>query len=143
MIDMTAMSKELVRDENVIPYAYQDSLGFWTIGVGHCIDIRKGCKLPDQFIYSLLDSDIHNAINDLNSNIPWWVQLDEVRKRVLINMCFNLGIRKLLVFQKFLSAMKSSNWGEAATQMQNSVWWGQVGARAARLQQMVITGEPI
>lgn len=141
MIDMAAMESELIRDEGIVPYAYQDSLGFWTIGVGHCIDSRKGCKLPEEFIYSMLDSDINAVIADLNQNLPWWTQLDDVRQRVLVNMCFNLGITKLLVFQKFLSAMRASNWPSAAAQMQNSVWWGQVGARAARLQQMVLTGE--
>lgn len=30
-----------------MPHAYQDSLGYWTIGVGFLIDGRKGGRLPD------------------------------------------------------------------------------------------------
>jgi lysozyme len=143
MIDMSAMEAELMRDEGSVPYAYQDSLGYWTIGVGHCIDSRMGCKLPDEFIKSLLCSDIDSTIADLNEKLPWWTQLDEIRQRVLVNMCFNLGINKLMRFQKFLESMKNSDWKSAAEQMQNSVWWGQVGARAVRLQHMVLTGEVV
>ena len=137
---MSVMETELIRDEGNKPYAYQDSLGYWTIGVGHCIDARERCALPDKIIKNLLEIDIDSAIADLDQRIPWWEKLDDVRKRVLINMCFNLGINKLMRFQKFLDAMKNADWKEAATQMQNSVWWGQVGARAVRLQHMVLTG---
>jgi GH24 family phage-related lysozyme (muramidase) len=32
--------------EGKIPYAYRDSLGLWTVGIGRLIDARKGAKLP-------------------------------------------------------------------------------------------------
>ena len=51
----------LIRDEGCVPHAYADSLGYWTIGVGHCIDKRVGCGLPEPFIMQLLDHDIAEA----------------------------------------------------------------------------------
>lgn len=141
MIDHTAMQMELRRDEKEVLYVYDDSLGYATIGVGHCVDHRNGGAISPAASQFILEEDIANAIADLNNALPWWEQLDPIRQRVLVNMCFNLGIVKLQRFVKFLAAMRVGNWAVAAKEMQNSVWWGQVGARAVRLQQMVLTGE--
>ena len=32
--------EQLHRDEGFIDHAYQDQLGYWTIGIGTCIDRR-------------------------------------------------------------------------------------------------------
>jgi lysozyme len=142
-MNLNTLEQELTRDEGKKYSAYQDSLGFWTIGIGKCIDARRGCKLSDAAIDFIYNESVRGVISDLNANLPWWTSLDEVRQRVLANMCFQLGIDKLLGFRKFLAAMRVSNWTVAAGEMQNSIWWGQVPARAARLQQMVLTGEAV
>jgi lysozyme len=49
---------ELRRDEGVDRSAYQDHLGFWTIGVGRLIDRRKGGGLSDEEIDYLLQNDV-------------------------------------------------------------------------------------
>lgn len=41
------IKKQLIRDEGNVPYAYSDSLGYLTIGVGFLIDKRKGGRLPE------------------------------------------------------------------------------------------------
>lgn len=35
------IKKQLIRDEGDVPHVYQDSLGYWTIGVDFLIDKRK------------------------------------------------------------------------------------------------------
>lgn len=46
--------RTLETDEGRVPHAYQDHLGYWTIGVGHLIDKRKGGGLtPDEVDYLL------------------------------------------------------------------------------------------
>ena len=35
------LSKQLERDEGRVRHAYQDHLGYWTIGVGRLIDARR------------------------------------------------------------------------------------------------------
>ena len=72
--------------------------------------------------------------------LPWWRKLDEVRQRVLANMCFNLGIDKLLGFQNALAAMAKGVYTTAAAEMQDSLWYGQVGQRAVRLCSAMETG---
>ena len=142
-MDMGLMQTELTRDEDDVPYAYPDSLGYLTIGVGHCIDERVGGNLPPNFTQQLLKWDINAAVSELDTAMPWWSELDEVRQRVMVNMCFNLGLEKFQGFKKFLAAMQVGDWKTAAAEMQDSTWWGQVGERAQRLQQMVLMGEAV
>lgn len=140
LMDMELMVAQLTSEEGTVPYAYPDSRGYLTIGVGHCIDKRLGCKLPPNFIQQLLEWDINAAVADLDNSMPWWTGLDEVRQRVMVDMCFNMGLDTLQGFKKFLAAMQAGAWATAAAEMQDSAWWGQVKGRAVRLQQMVLTG---
>jgi lysozyme len=142
-MDITVLEQELTRDEGCEASAYQDSLGYWTIGIGKCVDARKGCTLSSAAISFIFQESVQEVTDGLAAHLPWWAALDDTRQRVLANMCFQMGIRGLLRFQKFLAAMQAGNWSTAAAEMQNSVWWGQVPARAARLQQMVLTGEKL
>ena len=71
---------------------------------------------------------------------PLSKNLDPVRHAVLMDMLFNLGLRRLQGFRKFLAAMSRRDWTKAAIEMEDSLWYRQVKTRAARLQQMVLTG---
>jgi lysozyme len=66
--------------------------------------------------------------------------MDDIRMRVLANMCFNLGIGKLLGFKNALGAMQRGSYAIAAAAMLNSAWAAQVGARAQRLAKAMETG---
>lgn len=138
--DAVKLRAELSRDEGRIPHAYQDSLGYWTIGVGHLIDKRKGGRLSERIIDLLLDEDIAEKVADLDRELPWWRELSDARQRVLIGMCFNLGIGGLLQFKNTLAAIKRGDWSAAQRGMLNSKWAKQVGARATRLATMMLKG---
>jgi lysozyme len=138
---MVANVRELlIRHEGCVPHAYQDSLGLWTIGVGHLIDQKKGGGLPQPIIDQLLDYDIDAHTRALFSDLPWVAQLDAVRQAVLIDMHFNLGNR-LLDFKDTLQHVQRGEWAAAATAMHASRWAVQVGSRAIRLAGMMRTGE--
>lgn len=139
-MDDSKLRALLVLHEGVVPYAYQDSLGYWTIGVGHLIDKRVGGKLPDMIVEGLLDYDLACARVDLFSEFPWARQLDDVRQAALIDMTFNLGIGKLKGFKNTLAAFKEGRWDDAAKGMMSSKWAGQVGKRADRLAEMTRSG---
>ena len=131
---------ELKRDEGVIPHAYQDSLGYWTIGVGKLIDKRKGGRLSDAAIEYLLAEDIDSKVGDLDKNLPWWRNLTPARQRVMINMCFNLGIGGLMKFKNTLGMIERGDYTGASKNMLLSLWAKQVGARAQRLSKMMKEG---
>lgn len=135
------LTAQLKRDEGVIPYAYKDSLGYWTIGVGRLIDQSKGGKLSDDEIDYLLANDIKNHSAELFKLAPWIKSLDEVRQGALINMAFNLGVAGLLGFKNTLAMIQNGKYDDAAAVMLESKWARQVGKRANRLSEQIRTGE--
>lgn len=137
------LTAQLRRDEGQRPLAYQDHLGYWTIGVGRLIDSRKpGAGLrPDEIDY-LLRNDIADRVEALQKALPWFAKLDQARQGVLINMAFQLGTDGLLAFRQTLGLVRDGKYAEAAVQMLKSKWaTSQTPERAHRLSQQMKTGE--
>jgi lysozyme len=129
---------ELFRDEGFRAKPYRCTAGKLTIGIGRNIEDR-GITV-DEARY-LLRGDIALVRSEMDKHIPWWRDLDPVRRRVLENMCFNLGWPKLAGFKNTLAAIKAHDWERAAVGMLASLWAQQVGARAQRLATMMRTGK--
>ncbi len=89
---ISSIEDQLIRDEKEVLHAYQDSLGFWTIGIGRMIDHRKGGGITQAESLYLLDNDIRKIRDGLLDELPWLDELDEIRFWALVNMAFNLGI---------------------------------------------------
>jgi lysozyme len=136
---------ELRRDEGVRYEPYKDTMGIDTVGVGHNMESHPlpadwRFPLTDVQVNWLLAQDLQSVYADLTTNLPWWLYLDDVRQRVLCNMCFNLGINRLLGFRNTLGFVRQGKWTDAAQGMLNSAWATQVGERAQRLAAMMRTG---
>lgn len=131
---------ELLRDEGFVPHAYTDSLGFTTIGIGRLIDKRRGGGITKDEALYLLANDVDKVVNQLNTSIPWWTSLSPTRRRVLVNMGFNLGVPGLLKFKNTLTLIKEGKYELAANAMLKSLWAKQVGARANRLADLMRKG---
>jgi lysozyme len=130
---------QLVRDEGEILHAYQDSLGFWTIGSGILIDVNGGGITHEENVY-LLTNRVERAQTFIHTHFPWAASLDEVRLAVLENMTYNLGGR-ILQFKNTLALIEQGNYEKASEEMLQSVWAKQVGERAQRLSKQLKTGE--
>jgi lysozyme len=136
---------ELRRDEGVRYSPYNDTKGIPTVGVGHNLNAKPlpaGWKYPlnDTQVNSLLDDDLEDVFHDLDRNLPWWTDLTDMRQRVLANLCFNMGINRLLGFKKALVAMRQGKFSTAADELLDSTWATQVKGRAARLADMMRKG---
>lgn len=117
---------------------FEGRTGKVTIGVGYNID---DLGLPDDIIMVLLDRTIKNAERDLSRNLPWTDGLDDARREVLVEMCFNLGIKKLMDFHVTLLAVKDGRYADASKAMLISRWADQVGDRAKNLAKIMEKGE--
>lgn len=134
------LTSQLRRDEGEKLAAYQDHLGYWTIGVGRLIDGRKGGGLtPEESAY-LLNNDIDKRRAELQQRLPWLKQLDEARQGVLLNMSFQMGIDGLLGFKNTLAMVQRGDYAGAAKGMLNSLWARQTPDRAKRLSEQMRTG---
>ncbi len=137
MYDKEKLKSELIRDEGMKNFPYQDSIGKITIGIGRNItDI--GLNIYE--IDLLFENDVFNSVKILNTYFPYWKSIDDVRQRVLINMSFNMG-KRILSFKNMLRAIQKNDWQTASQEMLNSKWASQVGDRAKRLAVMMLSGE--
>lgn len=136
----TRLAKLLALHEGRVAHAYQDSLGYWTIGVGHLIDRRKGGKLPEHIVDALFEYDLRKHEDGLVVHSPWITQLDVVRRAVLTDMAFNMGTAFLDKWPNFVKQIKAGDYAGAAANMRGSKWAGQVKGRAERLAKMMQSG---
>lgn len=130
---------DLKRDEGLRLNAYKDTVGVWTVGYGHA-HVAPGTVWTEVQAEAALISDVkkHNA--ELAKALPWITELDPVRRRVLQNMAFNLGVKGLLGFKNTLAMVQSGDYAGAARGMLNSLWAKQVKGRAVRLAEQMRTG---
>lgn len=138
---ITELTQQLNRDEGRKPAVYQDHLGYWTIGVGRLVDARKGGGLRADEIDYLLRNDINDRVDALTRALPWFQNLDDARKGVLLNMAFQMGTAGLLGFSNTLERVRLGDYAGAAAGMMQSKWAGQTPERAARLARQMETGK--
>lgn len=146
--------QRLAYNEGISLKCYRDTQGYLTIGVGRCLDtnplteeeiceIGHNCRekpITKAQAFYLLRNDLAKVKKQLDNSLSWWRDLDADRGFVLIDMCFNLGIVKLLKFKNTLSNLALGNWDAAARGIRQSLYYKQVGKRAERNARCIITG---
>ncbi len=113
--------QQIVKHEGEEQYAYNDSRGYVTIGIGRNIDRRCENGLSKDEIYYLLNNDLRACIAKIDSYI-WYINSDEIRQGVLIELCFNMGLDNLLKFHDFLNFMQQKNYVGASQSLLDSAW---------------------
>jgi lysozyme len=123
---------------------YKCPTGHWTIGYGHNLDAH-GEAVPESWTLEQAESALAIDFQECQVNcglrIPDFKGYDEVRQAVLLDMCYNMGIEGLCTFHHMLSAMHVRHWIDAAAELLDSTYAAQVGDRAKRNAQMLITGK--
>ena len=136
---MNRIKAQLVRHEGLRLKPYRCTAGKLTIGIGRNLDDRG---ISRKEAYAMLERDIQDCEQWLIDKIPEiYNNLDEVRQSVLLNMCFNLGIKGLLEFKNTLAFVKAGDWERAAKGMLASKWAKQVGMRAIELSELMRKGQ--
>ncbi|MBF0564503.1 MAG: glycoside hydrolase family protein [Nitrospirae bacterium] len=147
MFNEERLRQYIKTNEGSRPGVYDDSLDIPTIGVGFNLrredakdkitqlglsydEVLDGhVKLSAEQVDSLLDSDIENAINIVKSIFSNFDQITDDRQIVLIDLAFNMGKTTLLEFKNMIKAILSSEWEQAADDLQKSKWYNEVGRR--------------
>lgn len=136
-MNVDLLAAELIRDEGLRLKPYRCTAGKLTIGIGRNLDDVGITREEANFLFL---GDIKSVTTGLDERLPWWRNLDEVRQRVMANLCFNLGLDGLLKFKRTLRHVEAGEYLEAAQAMLASRWASQVGPRAERLAVMMRDG---
>ncbi len=124
-------------DEGLKLKPYRCTANKLTIGYGRNIE-DKG--ITEEEANHLLLNDIIATEKELSTNKPVYNTLDDKRKEVLLNMCFQLGYPKLSQFKKFFKALESKDYSLASLEMMDSSWAKQTPNRALRLSRIMRKG---
>lgn len=134
-------------EEGFRQFAYDDATGEvvkapkgkLTIAMGWNIQ-DNGCPLEiAQFVASYF---IKKADVELSKDLDFYEKLDEVRKCVLIDMAYNMGVHGLETFKNTLNLVSNGFYKNSAEQMRKSEWYFKVNRkRSEGLCKMMETGE--
>ena len=136
--DRRCLVEQLILHEGLRLRAYFDTVGKITVGVGRNLT-DKGLSHSEAM--ALLDHDLDEAITDLAGSFPWFIELDSVRQRVLVDLRFNLGPSRFRGFKRTIRMVSEGKYVLAGASMRDSLWFKQVKARGQRLVSMMVTGE--
>ena len=128
------------REEGCRLTAYKDTEGLWTIGWGHLLPKGpdwSGLTWTQAMADGQLELDIVEARNDAAS-LPGFQRCNDVRKAVLVSMCYQLG--SLYGWPKFKAALALGDFDIAAEEGMDSLWAKQTPARAQRQMHYLRTG---
>lgn len=116
-----------------------------SIGIGRNLTDRG---LSDDEVEYLYQNDVRLHWTELLKAVPAVKKMDEIRRRVFLDLTFNMGIPTLLTFKQTLAAAERGDWWLVGQGLRNSLWSRQVGDgpglkrdRADRLIEMVTTGQ--
>jgi lysozyme len=121
-----------------------------TIGCGHLMSIDDRFKgmsekqLAIQVICQttcdkMLSEDVQKAMAAVDSHIPWAAKLPENQQLVLVDMCFNMGVHRLLKFEHMLEALHVGDAQKAAAELMDSDYGrGVTKNRATRNRELLL-----
>ena len=136
-LDSNKAAKYITDNEGYRRDMYKDTEGIWTIGIGFNLEegfTREECEV-------ILRHRMGKLINELCQRVPVYIDVCSVRKIVLLDMAYNLGIEGLRKFKKMLAALEKRDYELAAKEMLDSRYASQVKGRARRNAYMMETGE--
>ena len=130
MPDFKALIERIGVNEGFRSKPYQCSEGVWTIGHG----ITWVTEEESLHILSGRISQLHLKLEE---QFDWYDGLPPEIKGVVIECCYQMGVKGWSNFRKAISHMKESNWKGAADEMLDSLWAKQTPNRAKRLASIV------
>ena len=137
---LTPLQALLIKHEGLRLKPYKCTAGRTSIGVGRNLDDNG---ITEAEAMAMLDRDIAVTTATLKDEFPWFADLDRTRKDVVISLGFNMGVRKLTTFKKFIAAMVAQQYETAAAEILDSAYATQVGQRAIELAAMIRSGQSV
>jgi lysozyme len=137
-MNLQRLKKQIVSSEGIRYEAYKDTLGHWTIGIGHLIKddekdlITREKPLTNAEVDVIFHRDLNQAIDDARKFIDE-NSIHEIAFEICVDMAFNLGLPKLSQFKRFKQALIDNNYILASQEMLDSRWAKQLPNRSKRL----------
>jgi lysozyme len=134
------IKKQIKQHEGYREQVYYDTVGVPTGGYGHAF--LNGSRLPQSVCDILFECDYQSSVRSFKMFASQYgLDLNDVRRGILINMFFNMGYYRVIQFKKMILALQRKDWDLAADEMMDSKWYRQVGYRGIELVKLMRKGE--
>tara|TARA_B100000965_G_scaffold275478_1_gene233380 strand:+ start:129 stop:557 length:429 start_codon:yes stop_codon:yes gene_type:complete len=132
----TLLKNRIKKNEGFSKKPYKDQTGHYTIGYGHLILSNEKYffekKFDKIFFEKLFDKDFNNALNLYKKNYNKFF-FSKQTKNLLIEMIFQMGIKKVRKFSKMMFHIKNNNKYLTSLEMLDSLWYKQTPSRVNNL----------
>ena len=126
--------EDIKKHEGFRPKVYECTEGYDTIGYGFAI---KDLTMDEDVATLILMKKLHALLQRITVAFPWFKDIDDKAKGVVINMCYQLGIRGFSKFKKTIYYLETEQYEEASIEMLNSLWAKQTPNRAKELSEEI------
>ena len=130
MLDFKALIERIGVNEGFRSKPYQCSEDVWTIGHGLT-------WLTEEESLNLLSGRVSKLHLKLSDDLDYYDDLPPEVQGVVIECCFQMGVKGWSMFKKAIKNMQDKNWKGAADEMLDSLWAKQTPERANRLADIV------
>jgi GH24 family phage-related lysozyme (muramidase) len=111
----------------------------WTVGIGFAVGVTPDSRMSATMARQKLKEKLNFYWNELTKVVPDIQDHPFVIQTVFLNMIFNLGRHRLSQFVNTLRFLKERNYAQVAKNLEQSLWFRQVGSRAVELVDRVRT----
>ena len=134
---MKTLESWIKHHEGFRAFPYTCTGGKLTIGYGWNIEDTGITREEAEFI---LNNRILRCKQEL-APFGWYIAQPPGVKDALINMCYNIGLPRLLKFKRMITALEREDYTKAALEALDSKWAKQVHDRAKDIALMIREGK--
>ena len=127
---MLELLNSIIKHEGFRAKVYKCTEGFDTIGYGFAI---KDLVLDEDLASIILQRKLESLIRSIKFQFGWYKDLPKSVMDVVVEMCYQLGIKGFSKFKKTIKLLKSEEWEKASIEMLDSKWAKQTPNRAKEL----------
>ena len=130
------LKKRIKSNEGFSSKPYEDQLGYLTIGYGHLIlsneNILLKKKIHKKELEEIFEKDFKKALNNFNNKLKILTS-NKKEAELIIEMIFQLGIKRCLKFNNLLKNIGKGNKYLVCFEMMHSLWYKQTPHRVKTL----------
>ena len=128
--ELQEIVEDIKKHEGFEPKVYQCTEGYDTIGYGFAI---KDLFIDRDVADLILMKKLHTLLQRISVAFPWFKDIDDIAKGVVINMCYQMGLSGFSKFKKTIYYLETQQYEEASTECLDSLWAKQTPGRAKEL----------
>ena len=113
---------------------YKCTEGYDTIGYGFAI---KDLIIEEDIATLILMRKVKTLLERIIIAFPWFKDIDDKAKTVVVEMVYNLGVRGFSKFKKTIYYLETEQYKEASVEMLDSLWARQVKGRSRELSNII------